>query len=321
MKKIYVYLSVVLILYIISASISMGQTRPASPLQILSITEDTLTARFELPELQIKMPSPSAEGNDANLGAAIHFPGADSTLDVGSPQLPVYVQCIGIPIVGTPVVTVIQARPEVRSVENVRITPDDPIFPAAVPSPRRNSQGFYPSKLVEVIPTGFVRDQRVAGLQINPVQYNSRTKQLRIFTSVTFRINFPYSPGTGRASVGNTFSPVQGTSPVFESMFRDTLRNYEQAISWRNQRRTSYNSAYENNVPGAPALTGANTYRFKIPVIKTDLYRITYNNIKAVGVAPEDIDLDTLQLDSGGGNRAFTSLMRTKMIRLTQANR
>ena len=79
------------------------------------------------------------------------------SVDLG---LPIYVQCIGIPIAGTPVVTVIQARPEVRDVENVRVTPDDPVFPALTPS-RHNSQGFYPSKLVEVIPSGMVRDQRV----------------------------------------------------------------------------------------------------------------------------------------------------------------
>ena len=304
MKKTYIFLLIVLILYTVPASISIGQTHPVSPLRILSITADTLTARLELPELQIKTPPISAEVDSADLGTEIYFAGSDWTLDVGRPRLPVYAQCIGIPVAGTPVVTVIQARPEVRSVENVRVTPDDPIFPTSVSAPRRNSQGFYPSKLVEVIPSGFVRDQRIASLQINPVQYNSVTKQLRIFTSVTFRINFPYSPVAGGTSVGNTFTPVQkpiqGASPVFESMFRDTLRNYEQARSWRSRRQTYYSSVYENSVPGAPALTGSNTYRFKIPVIRTDLYRISYNNIKAAGVAPEDIDLDTLQLESRG---------------------
>ena len=295
MKKTYISLLVVLILCTISALISVGQTHPTSALRILSVTGDTLTARFELPELQIKMPPLSVEGESVDLGTEIHFVGADWTLDVGKPRLPVYAQPIGIPIAGTPVVTVIQARPEIRSIENVRITPEDPIFPTSTSRPLRASQGFYPAKLVEVIPSGFIRDQRVGNLQINPVQYNSVTKQLRIFKSVTFRIDF-----TGTVSVGNTSptiqKPIQGTSPVFENLFRDTLRNYEQAKSWRYQRRTYYDSG----IPRAPALTGANTYRFKIPVIKTDLYRITYNNLKAAGVEPEDINLDTLQLVHGG---------------------
>ena len=299
MKKTYTFLFIVLILCPLSAPISVGQTHPTSPLRILSITADALTARFELPELQIKTHPLSAEGDSADLGTEIHFAGADWTLDVGKPRLPIYVQCIGIPIAGTPVVTVIQTQPEVRSVENVRVTPDDPIFPTLASTSPRASQGFYPSKLVEVIPSGFIRDQRVASLQINPVQYNSVTKQLRIFTSVTFRIDF-----TSTVSVGNTFpniqKPIQGTSPAFENLFRGTLRNYEQARSWRSQRRTYYDSTHGSSVPGAPALTGPNTYRFKIPVIKTDLYRITYNNIKAAGVEPEDINLDTLQLENSG---------------------
>ena len=308
MKKPYIFLLIVLIFYTVPASIAVGQTHPTSALRILSITADALTARFELPELQVKEHPLSAEANSVDLGTEVYFVGANWTLDVGKPRLPIYAQCIGIPIVGTPVVTVIRARPEIRSIESVQITPDDPIFPTLPSVSRSNSQGFYPSKLVEVIPSGFVRDQRVASLQINPVQYNSVTKQMRIFTSVTFRIDFPYSPVTGgnlgAASVGNPFSgvqkPIRAVSPAFESLFQSTLRNYEQAISWRRQRRTYYNSTNGNSVPGAPALTGANTYRFKIPVIKTDLYRISYNNIKAAGVEPEDIDLDTLQLESGG---------------------
>ena len=308
MKKTYIFFLIVFILYTVAASISVGQTHPTSALRILSITADALTARFELPELQIKEHPLSVEGNAADLETEVYFTGANWTLDVGKPRLPIYVQCVGIPVAGTPVVTVIQARPEVRSVENVRVTPDDPIFPTSASTSRRNSQGFYPSKLVEIIPSGFVRDQRVASLQINPVQYNSVTKQLRIFTSVTFRIDFPHVPVTGQnsnaTSVGNAFSGVQqsiqGVSPAFENLFQSTLRNYEQARSWRSQRRTFYNGANGNSVPGAPALTGANTYRFKIPVIKTDLYRISYNNIKAAGVEPEDIDLDTLYLESGG---------------------
>ena len=300
MKKVYIFLLTVLIFYTVSASISVAQLHPSSPLQVLSTTADTLTARFTLPELEIKTSMHPAEGNATQPVTEIRFAGADWTLDVGRPRLPVYVQCIGIPIAGTPVVTVIQARPEVRDVENVRVTPDDPVFPALTPA-RHNSQGFYPSKLVEVIPSGMVRDQRVGSLQINPVQYNSATKQLKIYTYVTFRIEFPGAlPLAKHSRIESAVSPSFHAS-AFENIFRGTLRNYEQAKSWRNRRQSAYGGGLGNSVPGAPALTAANTYRFKIPVIRTDLYRITYNNIKAAaGVEPEDIDLNTLRLESSG---------------------
>ena len=133
------------------------------------------------------------------------------------------------------------------------------------------------------------------------MQYNSATKQLKIYTYVTFRIEFPGAlPLAKRSRIESAGFPSLH-APAFESIFRGTLQNYEQAKSWRNRRQMSYGGTLGNSVPGAPGLTAANTYRFKIPVIRTDLYRITYNNIKAAaGVEPEDIDLNTLRLESSG---------------------
>ena len=342
MKKIQVFFIIFLIFTVVSTPVSVAQTQSGSPLKILATTTDTLTARFTLPELQVtthpnateeskeavsnrqsavgnqeKMEtSPSlliAESRKPKAISEIHFAGADWTLDVGKPRLPIYTQRIGIPVAGTPVVTVIQARPEIRNVENVRITPDDPIHPTLTTSPRA-LQRFYPTQLVEVIPAGFVREQRVASLQINPVQYNPTTKQLRIYASVTFRIDFPPFSGTDgnlgmrTSAIGNVSAvstTFQRTSPAFEELFQGTLRNYEQAKPWRS-RRGEVTSALQNGsprggrAPKAPALT-INTHRFKIPITRTDLYRITYNNIKAsAGIEPEDINLDTLRLESGG---------------------
>ena len=323
MRKIRFCLAIFFAFYTALTLVSVAQTPPAlgnpsskDPLQILAITTDTLTARFTLPEIQVRnsrQPSVSVSGQQENLfpesqrptddshSSEIYFAGADWTLDVGKPRLPIYTQRIGIPIAGTPIVTVIQARPEIRNVENIRMTPDDPIFPSSTTNSRSDTsraQGFYPTRLVEAIPVGFVRDQRIASLQINPIQYNPSTKQLKIFKSVMFRIDFNSSQQAGVRSSENLFTNNRRltTDNPFESLFQGTLRNYEQAKSWRGQRHFPYGRP----TPGAPTLTAAGTLRFKIPITRTDLYRITYNNIKATGIDPEDIDLDTVRLDSSG---------------------
>ncbi len=309
MKKTLIFFAIVLTLSTVPMLVAVSQTPSGSlpvtgdevpPLQILAITADTLTARFTLPKLKITTHTSSTVDNSEGVVTDIRFAGADRTLDVGKPQLPIYTQRIGIPVAGTPVVTIIEARSEMRIIENVRVTPDDPVFPTLVSrSSSRTPAKFYPTQLVEVIPSGLVRDQRIGSLQINPVQYNQTTKQLKIFPSVTFRVHFP------GAVIGGTIStaPSAFREPprAFESLFQGTLRNYEQAKSWRKQRRTSYSVTDGNHVPGAPPLINANTRRFKIPVAKTDMYRITYNNIKAhTGIEPESIDLDTLRLESSG---------------------
>ena len=310
MKKTFVFLTIVLTLSTVPMLVAVGQTQSGSlpvtgdavpPLQILATTADTLTARFTLPELKITTRTSATDDGSEGVETDIRFAGADRTLDIGKPRLPIYTQRIGIPVVGTPVVTIIRARSELRTIENVRITPDDPVFPTLVSNGTpRISAKFYPTQLVEVIPGGFVRDQRIGSLQINPVQYNQATQQLKIFASVTFRVYFPGAV-VGGNSVPTAPSTFREPPRAFENLFQGTLRNYEQAKSWRKRHRTRYGITDGNHVPGAPPLINASTRRFKIPVAKTDMYHITYNNIKAhTGIEPESIELDTLQLESGG---------------------
>lgn len=304
------------------------------PLQIVSISADAFTARFTLPELQISHSVDIGEENHASGGQTpptqkIRFAGADWTLEAGKPRLPIYTQLIGIPVVGVPVATVIRARPEIKTVGTVRTNPVDAVFPdanfqSAEESELSFSAGFYPQQLVEVVPGGFVRAQRVASLQINPVQYNPATGQLKIFSSVEFRIRFPstlQTRGAG-ASLGlsesSPNSPDKGSrrspplsspnrpdkgsrgryppamppdSAAFESLFQSLLLNYTQSKPWRKQPSVA--------APAAPPQP-QNTRRFKIPVTQTDLYRITYNNLSAAGVEPETINLDSIRLESGG---------------------
>ena len=315
MKKPLIFFAILLTFSTVPMLVSVGQTQSGSlpvagnnapALQMLTTTADTFTARFTLPELKITTPAAATVDDARDSGTEIHFAGANWTLDVGKPRLPIYTQRIGIPIAGTPVVTIIQARSETKTIENVRVTPDDPVFPTLVSENPPVLQKFYPTQLVEVIPSGFVRDQRIGSLQINPVQYNPATKQLKIFASVTFRVHFP-----GAVSAGGTIATAPlsfGGSPrVFEDLFQSTLRNYEQAKPWRKQRQSSYGGLTDRNyAPGAPTPITANTRRFKISVAKTDLYRITYNNIKAyTGIEPETINLDTLQLESSGAKQGL----------------
>ena len=306
MKKTVIFFAILFTFATVPMLVAIGQTHSEPPLQILTMTADTLTARFVLPELKITTHA-TATGDDAAGGLTeVNFAGADWTLDVGKPRLPIYTQRIGIPITGTPVVTVMQARSEIRTVETVRITPDDPIFPTlASTNSTRTSQGFYPIQLVEVIPGGFVRDQRIGSLQINPVQYNSATNELKIFASVTFQVRFPTPPITdataNTASIPTAPISFLESPRVFENLFQGTLWNYEQAKPWRKQRRTAYGTTNESPAPGAPPLITANTRRFKIPVTRTDMYRISYNNIRTyAGIEPETVDLDTLRLETGG---------------------
>ena len=133
--KLKRFLAILFILYTVPTPVSIAQTpsvlekHPSTnPLQILATTSETLTARFTLPEIQVRNSRQPSVVNDQQEGVGspenlftdsqyteIYFEGADWTLDVGKPRLPIYIQRIGIPIIGTPIVTVIQARPEIKN--------------------------------------------------------------------------------------------------------------------------------------------------------------------------------------------------------------
>ena len=54
-----------------------------------------------------------------------------------------------------------------------------------------NTDTFYPDKFVSINKVGFIRDQKVAWVEIFPVQYNPLTEELKTYYSLKFNINFP----------------------------------------------------------------------------------------------------------------------------------
>ena len=275
---------------------SVAAVAAKSPLQIVQADANSLLVKFEAPAPQFS----SREINGRTF-TKISFTGATFTTDTGRPSLPIYSQLIGIPIDASPHVTVIDSRLEVRQTEH--------IIPAQ-PSKRATSQSTliidknfyqrdrpYPTKLVEVMSIGFIRGQRVARLQIQPIQYNPARLQLKIYQELLIRIDFNSihsSPQSHRTS-RQLSAPVSGIEPsqVFEQLFQAKLLNYNQAKAWRR---------LPQSVPAAPAVQGASepSNRYKIPISRTGIYRITYSDLRRAGPNPVDIELETLKMENRG---------------------
>ncbi len=268
----------------------------ASPLEIVRANADSLILKFHLPPLQFN--ETEVKGRPF---AEITFDGAVLSMDIGRPRLPVYMQLIGIPHGGSPYASVMSSQSEIRQ--------SKPIAPAQRPAlnhqksaidmdtsfyQRRNA--FHPGKLVEVVPLGFIREQRVARLQIQPVQYNPVNGQLKIHNELQVRIEFhsPHrTPIAPMAPAANQFTT--STSQPFEQLFQKNLLNYNQAKAWRQ----NFNSL-EQRVLAAPAAQSSHQQRYKIPITRSDLYQVTFNTLKRFGVNPASIDLDSVTMENGG---------------------
>ena len=221
--------------------LSIAVSAAKSPLQIIQASTDTLLIKFEVPTLQFN----SQEINGRPF-ATVSFTGASLTTGVGRPSLPIYLQLIGIPLDASPHVTVIDSRLEVRQTE--RIIPVQPSSLANSQPTLIMDMDFYrrdrpqPPKLVEVTPVGLIRGQRVARLQIQPIQYNPARSQLKIYHELLIRINFNSTPTQSYQGSKRLATPSLAIEPsqAFEQLFQAKLLNYSQAKTWR---RSSQNIA------------------------------------------------------------------------------
>ena len=267
-----------------------------SPLRIVRANADSLILKFRLPPLQFT--EREVEGRPF---AELTFESAVLSMEIGRPRLPVYMQLIGIPNGASPYASVMSSQSEIRQ--------SKPIVPAQRPTlshqqsaidmdtsfyQRRNV--FHPVKLVEVVPLGFIREQRVARLQIQPIQYNPVSGQLKIYNELQVRIDFqlPHpTPVARMAPAANQFNT--SASQPFEQLFQKNLLNYNQAKAWRQN-----SNRLEQSVLAAPAAQNSSQKRYKIPITRTDLYEVTFNTLKQIGANPASIDLNTVTMENGG---------------------
>ena len=273
-------------------SIAVAAAKP--PVQIIQANTDSLLIKFEVPTLQF-----NSQEINGHTFARVSFTGASLTTDVGRPILPVYLQLIGIPFDVPPHVTVIDSRLEVRQTERIlpaqpsSLTNSQPTLTMDMDFYRRDRP--YPTKLVDITPIGLIRGQRVARLQIQPIQYNPARSQLKIYHELLIRINFnstttrPY-PTSKRPAIP---SLVIEPSQAFEQLFRGKLLNYNQAKVWRR---------LPQSVPAAPAVqrTSESPNRYKILISRTGIHKITYSELRHAGANPVDIDFETLKMENRG---------------------
>ncbi len=280
--------------------IGSSYTNHNSPIEVLKTEPHFLILRFRLPVLEIQKHLQNGKS-----ATHIQFDGAYWTTEIGKPKLPVYTAQIGLPSSSSVSATVLQKQSSFKKVELPLTTnlASDPFFSDAQErddstiSNAFKTSTLYPAELVEVIPVGFVRSQRIGSLHIHPVQYNSTTQQIKITNDITFRIDF-YGAST---AVPTPPSSHLLDSAAYENLFQTMLINNTQASVWRQRR----NAIGRMPIQGAPNVPVATRRRFKISITQNDMYRISYNNLSVAGVTPETIDLDSIQVETSRQKKGF----------------
>ena len=128
---------------------------------------------------------------------------------------------------------------------------------------------FYPSS--NITDSIFViRTQRILNLYISPVQYNSVKGQIRIVKKMKIQINFSPKP-----------EGVFTSDPIYEPFFKEILINYDVARFWRRPRILKKTSL--------PIIEQAKRGWYKIPLTEMGIYKITYQQLKNIGIPLDSI--------------------------------
>lgn len=204
------------------------------------------------------------------------MPGKMHTFELSEPVLPVPTQEINMDTVGLDLDSIPYSH---------RVTPNPEIY---------RSDEAYPGKLAEITKDGVVRQQRIAGIGIYPVQYYPQSNTLIIYESFQVEVVFE---GTQEITKGE----ARAESEVYEAIFQSTLMNYEEARSWRvvPDRATQFgisNGSLEvfsdlAALPWQPPEPG-----WRVSVREDGLYKLTYAELQLAGLPVDLLDPQTFQI-------------------------
>jgi hypothetical protein len=244
----------------------------------------------------------------------VNLPGWDTLRQPGAPQLPFLIETLGVPFgvdISIDVIpgdfhTIDLSYPVTPTLTQKLVTSlpvgieDEPLFSFEYEqNPDIYDSGVpFPGVMAEVTNDGVVRNQRVAGISIYPIQYDPRQQSLVIYESLKISIEFE-----GAARLSGEKSLAEST--FFEDSFKSMLLNYEDAKGWRSYLANvmDYSTEESGRLDVSGQIVGQwsppeNAY--KISVLEDGFYTLTYNELQTAGLPVGTLDPRTFQIYSQG---------------------
>jgi len=237
----------------------------------------------------------------------------------GAPALPFLTQAIGVPFGVSLSVKVIPGKshtvalsapvlPEPTQKMEMDLLHEDRVSSNVThvidPTPEIYGMSqVFPGALAEITNDGVIRQQRVAGVGVYPVQFHPQSNTLTVYESLKVEITFEGTPTTMRRE-------ARVESDVYESFFQSTLMNYEEARSWRSLSEKTEN--LENTADSLQVVANPAALPWQPPepgwrvLIEEDgLYKLTYAELQLAGLPVNEIDPQTFQMYYLGNEMAI----------------
>lgn len=258
----------------------------------------------------LELDTPAYDGHDQTVGSTtytvITVPGFGNTGEEGKPELPIKGAVVGIPPGAKASLQVISDQSSIatlsRPVLPVPTTLMQHDYKQTLPSEAGKSfkadgqtystNASYPAGVAKIASIRDWRSQRIATIELHPLQYNPVLGQLVFHRRLRVQINLSYPNGVTKAALGSAVD-----EGPFEAVLERAITNYSSAKGWRATNR----AVMTPRLPSSPTpglYTGGPWY--KIGVNYDGIYAVTCAQIAAAAGKTLFITPTTLQVFKNG---------------------
>jgi hypothetical protein len=255
--------------------------------------------------LDLSVPPPVIEevAVEGRIYTRLKVHGWGTTIQAGSPELPVTGVLVQVPYSGGITAEVTEAT--YSSLADLLIYPVQPLKPPeqgqeltqpSIDESVYASQEALPGQIVEVKRLGVMRGVPVARVVFQPFQWNAATRELRCYQKITVKLHFegslPAQPAVVSA-LSTRDSTSSSTPDVYTQLLSRTLINYSGLLL------QPYSPSTAVARTNGEALIDEQSGGLTITVKEDGIYRISYHDLKRCGINAERIKADRFRLFRG----------------------
>ena len=263
-----------------------GSTLFQRDVELVKTSAQGVTIQLLIPKSDFQLSRSSTEnGIDTVESQMISFPGCRFTAEPGTPRLPVQTTLVAVPADVDFQLRIVEKHFSTRSVERIVHTP--------VPqgATELGKDRFTPESLAEIREAGWIRENRILPIRLNPVQYNPIRREVRLYHRIVVEVRFIKTVTRGASGTPAAMrSGLNTESAAYNAIFKDLLVNPQNVEQWR------LPIARAPSAPSAPSMHP----QYKISVTESGMYSITASELAAAGADVTAIMPRTLKLINRG---------------------
>ena len=251
--------------------------------ELVSATSVGVTIRLVIPESDFHLNNTTTLTEVGKVeNQTFSFPGCRFTTEPGTPRLPVQTTLIAVPADVDFQLRIVEKRFKTQKhIEGMAYTPT----PQGTTQPEKDR--FFPNSIAELREAGWMRENRILPIQLNPVQYNPVRREVRLYHRIVVEVRFIEMVTRAPSA---TRSGLRAESAIYNTIFNNLLVNPQSAVQWRTP------ILHAPSAPSVPSMSP----RYKISVTESGMYSITASDLAAAGADVTTIQARTLKLTNRG---------------------